>query len=372
MPFLSRSLSTGSVDIVQPYLSCLLLCLCAVGILLTSLKNLRTNELYPDADYIGCYVANGGTAGSPELIGDYNGARTQLDPNGQRDCFYWCIFDAPDAPYNFIALENGINCLCANQTNPNVNAIKRDDSECNVVALGTTDEAGGGDNRITLFRVEGYEDPSEEPGDSPDTTTSTTDTTTSTTDTTTSTIATTTSTTATTTSTSATTTSRNVDDNDVNINLNHRNRDGNVDDHDLNINLSHRHRNRNVVNSHNDVKQHRYKQYRHVQHRYIHIYRHLTLHHKHVHHKHLQHRFIHIHQYLALHHRHIQHQYIYIYIYIYLLHRHLALHHIHLDNPNNNHRPHNHHFHNVDADIDNIGSATICTSLFNLFSAQML
>ncbi|KAH4071487.1 hypothetical protein HBH92_062760 [Parastagonospora nodorum] len=266
MPFLSRSLSTGSVDIVQPYLSCLLLCLCAVGILLTSLKNLRTNELYPDADYIGCYVANGGTAGSPELIGDYNGARTQLDPNGQRDCFYWCIFDAPDAPYNFIALENGINCLCANQTNPNVNAIKRDDSECNVVALGTTDEAGGGDNRITLFRVEGYEDPSEEPGDSPDTTTSTTDTTTSTTDTTTSTIATTTSTTATTTSTSATTTSRNVDDNDVNINLNHRNRDGNVDDHDLNINLSHRHRNRNVVNSHNDVKQHRYKQYRHVQH----------------------------------------------------------------------------------------------------------
>ncbi|KAH4123349.1 hypothetical protein HBH47_077410 [Parastagonospora nodorum] len=159
--------------------------------------------------YIGCYVANGGTAGSPELIGDYNGARTQLDPNGQRDCFYWCIFDAPDAPYNFIALENGINCLCANQTNPNVNAIKRDDRECNVVALGTTDEAGGGDNRITLFRVEGYEDPSEEPGDSPDTTTSTTDTTTSTTDTTTSTIATTTSTTATTTSTSATTTSSN-------------------------------------------------------------------------------------------------------------------------------------------------------------------
>ncbi|KAH6439250.1 hypothetical protein HBI59_146720 [Parastagonospora nodorum] len=251
MPFLSRSLSTGSVDIVQPYLSCLLLCLCAMGILLTSLKNLRTNELYPDADYIGCYVANGGTAGSPELIGDYNGARTQPDPNGQRDCFYWCIFDAPDAPYNFIALENGINCLCANQTNPNVNAIKRDDSECNVVALGTTDEAGGGDNRITLFRVEGYEDPSEEPGDSPDTTTSTTDTTTSTTDTTTSTIATTTSTTATTTNWNRT---RNVNDNDVNINLNHRNRDGNVDDHDLNLNLSHRHRNRNVVNSHNDVK----------------------------------------------------------------------------------------------------------------------
>ncbi|EAT88685.2 hypothetical protein SNOG_03480 [Parastagonospora nodorum SN15] len=335
--------------------------------------------------YIGCYVANGGTAGSPELIGDYNGARTQLDPNGQRDCFYWCIFDAPDAPYNFIALENGINCLCANQTNPNVNAIKRDDSECNVVALGTTDEAGGGDNRITLFRVEGYEDPSEEPGDSPDTTTSTTDTTTSTTDTTTSTIA-----------TnfcyddikvndfnlyhSNWNRNRNVEDNDVNINLNHRNRDGNVDDHDLNLNLSHRHRNRNVVNSHNDVKVDHFH-FNHSngkqgasssQYRYIpHLTGILTLHHRHVHHQAPPNTgSIHIHQYLALHHRHIQHQYIY--IYIYLLHRHLALHHIHLDDPNNNHRPHNHHFHNVDADIDNIGSATICTSLFNLFCAQML
>jgi hypothetical protein len=67
-------------------------------------------------------------------------------------CYNYCQ-NAVGGPYLYFGVEFGINCRCDNQLNPGFTANKTLDASCGTVSNGTTNEAGGGRQLITLYRA---------------------------------------------------------------------------------------------------------------------------------------------------------------------------------------------------------------------------
>ncbi|KAH7401810.1 hypothetical protein DE146DRAFT_735131 [Phaeosphaeria sp. MPI-PUGE-AT-0046c] len=99
---------------------------------------------FANADYQGCYAGT-----------DANGLRLMneksintLNPNSHQACMDWCT-NAAGGPYDYFGIEFGVNCRCANQYafTPTTSG-----ATCDKVATGTTNEAGGGANALTVYK----------------------------------------------------------------------------------------------------------------------------------------------------------------------------------------------------------------------------
>jgi hypothetical protein len=117
-----------------------------------STKALITAYPNSDASYLGCYAStNNSDPTGARLIGA-NSTR-ELYPMSHTACYNYCQTVAVGAPYQYFGVEFGVNCRCGNQLNPGFPANKTLDSSCSTVSNGTDNEAGGGRQLITLYRV---------------------------------------------------------------------------------------------------------------------------------------------------------------------------------------------------------------------------
>ncbi|OAL06570.1 hypothetical protein IQ06DRAFT_299312 [Phaeosphaeriaceae sp. SRC1lsM3a] len=103
---------------------------------------------FANADYQDCYVGSSSTG--VRLIGDKS--TNTLDPNSHQACYDYCMGSGSTAiggPYNYFAIEFGINCRCGNDYGftPTTSG-----AQCTTVAKGTTNEAGGGANAVSVYK----------------------------------------------------------------------------------------------------------------------------------------------------------------------------------------------------------------------------